>query len=230
MVVGLRMGWEDLLFAHWPVNPSRVRPLVPAPLDLDLLDGDAWVSVVPLINRRLRPVGLPRFLGIDLPEVNVRTYVRHRDRAAIYFFSLDADGLASVLGARLFHSLPYYFARIAWDRHGRRVTVASRRRHPGARPARFRASYEGRGNAFAARSRERTRFLLERYRFYTLGMDGTLRYTDVEHAPWTLYPANAEIHTNTLLTAAGMETMDVDPLLHFSPGVGVLASPSRRVE
>ena len=39
--------WDDLLFAHWPVPPERLRPLLPASVPLDVREGSAWVGVTP---------------------------------------------------------------------------------------------------------------------------------------------------------------------------------------
>jgi uncharacterized protein len=45
----MRMTWSELLFAHWPVDPEVVNPLLPAGLTLDKYDGQAWVGVVPIL-------------------------------------------------------------------------------------------------------------------------------------------------------------------------------------
>src|SRR5476649_804929 len=51
--------WHDLLFAHWPLAPETVRPLVPQELELDLRDGVAYVAVAPFwmsgIRGRMAP-------------------------------------------------------------------------------------------------------------------------------------------------------------------------------
>ncbi|MFC7141800.1 YqjF family protein [Halosimplex aquaticum] len=110
--VPIAMGWRDLLFANWPVDPAVLDPHVPDDLDLDTYEGDAWLSVVPFVNVNVRPRGAPSALGIRLPELNLRTYVRAGDDPGIYFFTLDAQGVLSVLGARVTHHLPYHYARM----------------------------------------------------------------------------------------------------------------------
>lgn len=35
-------AWDDLLFAHWAVRESDLRPFVPAALPLDMFDGSSW--------------------------------------------------------------------------------------------------------------------------------------------------------------------------------------------
>ncbi len=227
MVVPLAMGWRHLLFENWPVDPAVVDDHLPAWLDPDLFDGDAWLSVVPFTNVAVRPRGLPRSLGVRLPEINLRTYVTHDGVPSVYFFSLDAQSVASVLGARTFHHLPYYYARISLTGADGRVAFESRRRHPGARPAVYEATYGPAGESFAAPSDPLAEFLVERYRFYTEAPDGRHRYTAVSHDPWTLYPAQATVEADTLLRANGFARPDADPVYYYSPGLDVVASRSR---
>ncbi|RQG94097.1 YqjF family protein [Natrarchaeobius chitinivorans] len=229
MVVPLRMGWRRLLFENWPVDPETVAAHVPDGLSVDEYDGAAWLSVVPFTNVAVRPDGVPKRFGIRLPEINLRTYVTRDGDPAVYFFSLDAQGVASVLGARLFHHLPYYYARISLEWRAGRTQFSSRRLHPGARPAEYEATYWPTGEPISAPEDPLARFLVERYRFYTEAPDGTVRYTDVEHEPWTLYPAAAEVETNTVLSANGFDVPTAEPVYYYSPGLEVRASTSERV-
>ena len=229
MVVPLEMGWRELLFENWPIEPAVMDAHLPDGLDPDVYDGSAWLSVVPFTNVAVRPKGLPARVGIRLPELNLRTYVTRDGVPSVYFFSLDAQGLASVLAARLFHHLPYFYARISLERADGRVRFDSRRRHPGARPAQYEATYWPTGEAFSAADDSFGSFLVERYRFYTQAQDGSIRYTDVDHEPWTLYPAEATVTRNTLLAAHGFARPETDPVYYYSPGLDVVASRSRRL-
>ncbi|MFC3958529.1 YqjF family protein [Halovivax cerinus] len=229
MVVPLEMGWRHLLFENWPIEPSVMDAHLPDSLSPDVYDGSAWLSIVPFTNVAVRPKGLPESLGIRLPELNVRTYVTRDGVPSVYFFSLDAQGIASVLGARFFHHLPYFYARITLAHSDGRIRFRSRRRHPGARPARYEGTYRPTGDPFQAPTDSFGEFLVERYRFYTEAQDGSVRYTDVEHAPWTLYPADADVVTNTLFSAHGFATSDGEPVYYYSPGLDVVASRSRSV-
>jgi len=228
MVVALEMGWRHLLFENWPVDPDVMDAHLPDALDPDVFDGSAWLSVVPFTNVAVRPKGLPERLGVRLPELNLRTYVTRDGVPSVYFFSLDAQGIASVLGARVFHHLPYYYARISLGLDDGRVRFDSRRCHPGDRPVHYRGTYWPTGEPFSALEDPFGEFLVERYRFYTQSQDGSIRYTNVAHEPWTLYPAAAEIETNTLLTAHGFARPDADPVYYYSPGLDVVASRSKR--
>lgn len=225
MNIGLEMGWRHLLFANWPADPATVAAHLPDALTIDTHDGTAWLSVVPFRNVNLRPRGTPSPIGFDLPEPNLRTYVTHEGNSGVYFFSLDAAGIFGVLGARLLHHLPYYYANIQLRATDDSVRFRSRRSHPGARPARFAATYEPAGEQIAADAR--AAFLTERYRFYTEAPDGTVRHTDVDHDKWTLYPTEMKIAENTLFRANGFTVPKSDPVCYYSPGVDVVASPSQ---
>ncbi|WP_256391402.1 YqjF family protein [Natronoarchaeum rubrum] len=229
MVVPLEMGWRHLLFENWPVDPDVMDAHLPEGLAPDTHDGSAWLSVVPFTNVAVRPKGVPESLGIRLPELNLRTYVTRDGVPSVYFFSLDAQGVASVLGARIFHHLPYFYARISLEVTDGRVRFRSRRRHPGARPVHYEGTYWPTGEPFAAPDDDFGEFLVERYRFYTEAQDGSIRYTDVAHDPWTLYPADADIETNTLLSAHGFAEPDAEPVYYYSPGLDVVASGSKRL-
>ncbi|WP_049927608.1 YqjF family protein [Halopiger goleimassiliensis] len=230
MVLPLEMGWRHLLFQNWPVDDGVLEPHLPAQLTVDTHDGTGWLSVIPFTNVDVRPCGLPRRLGVPLPEINVRTYVTHDGEPAVYFFSLDAQGIASVLGARLFHHLPYYYARISLERTADGIRFESRRRQPGDRPGAYEATYRATGEPFTATEDPLARFLVERYRFYTEALDGSLRYTDVDHESWTLYPATATVERNTLLAANGFAVPDSDPVCYYSPGLDVVAATSQRCD
>ncbi|WP_195155968.1 YqjF family protein [Halococcus agarilyticus] len=231
MVVALAMDWQELLFANWPVDPDLVDAHLPDALAVDTYDGSAWLSVVPFTNAAVRPRGLPTRLGVDLPELNLRTYVTCEDTPSVYFFSLDAEGVLGVLGARLFHHLPYYYARMNHRRSESGTSrFESRRFHPGARPVEFAATYEPAGERFDPESDPLATFLTERYRFHTEAPDGTVRYSTVEHDPWPLYPANVRIDENTIFRANGFADPVREPVHYYSPGVEITTSPSKRLQ
>ena len=228
MVVPLAFGWRHLLFANWPVDSTLLAAHLPDELSVHEYDGTGWLSIVPFVNVDVRPRGLPRWAGIRLPELNLRTYVTCDGEPGVYFFNLDAQGLLSVVGARLTHHLPYYYARIHLQRVDGRVEFSSRRLHPGDRPARYAVSYWPTGEPFVAEPGSLAEFLTERRRLYTQATDGTLRYTDVEHDRWTLYPARAATTENSLFEANGFDHPDTEPTLYYSPGTDVVTTRSKR--
>ncbi|UPV76679.1 DUF2071 domain-containing protein (plasmid) [Halorussus limi] len=226
MVVPLRMGWRHLAFMNWPFDPATVAAHLPPSLEVDTYDGRAWLSIVPYLNVAVRPRGVPGTAGFSLPELNLRTYVTSDGEPGVYFFSLDAQGILGVVGARLFHHLPYYYARIEFQESSDGISFESKRLHPGERPVQFTATYGPVGEAFTAAPDSRAEFLTERYRYYTEDLDGRLRYADVSHDPWSLHEAEVTIRENTLFHANGFAPPAGDPVCYYSPGTDITATRS----
>lgn len=229
MVVSVHVGWRHVLFANSSVDPSVVAPHIPDELTLDTFDGNAWLSVVPFTNVDVRPAALPTGTGFSLPELNLRTYVSHGGKRGVYFFSLDAEGVLGVLGARLLHHLPYFYARMNLGVEDGDVHFSSSRMHPGARPAHFRSVYAPDGNRLEAEPGSLAAFLTARHRYYTRAPSGTVRYAVVEHETWPLYPARVRIEENELFHANCFDHPTSEPVYFYSPGVDTVASPSQNV-
>jgi hypothetical protein len=220
MTEAMFQRWEDLLFAHWRVDPAVVSAKIPAGLSLDLLDGHAWIAVTPFVITRLRLRGLPPIPGAScFPELNVRTYVTRDGKPGVWFFSLDAgSSLAAFFARRLYH-LPYFPARMSVVKRGDTVSYRCERGEPGRGPE-FLADYEPIGEPSRAATGSLEEWLTARYRLYA-SEGGTLYRAEIAHEPWPLQPAKAEIVRNTMAQASGVELPPERPLLHFSRSLDV---------
>jgi uncharacterized protein YqjF (DUF2071 family) len=221
--------WSDLLFAHWPVAPEALRPLVPEAFELDLFDGRAWVGVVPFYMSNVKLRGFLPFGATQFPELNVRTYVRHRGDAGVYFFSLDATSWTAVRGARITYRLPYYDAAMSLERDGDAIEYRSRRTHRGAPPAEFNGRYQPTSEPFFAEKGSLEHWLTERYCLLTVGRRGRPLRGDIHHLPWPLQRAEADIRVQTMASAAGIALPDEKPHLLFAREIPVLIWPIRGV-
>ena len=227
MSLAMFQRWERLLFAHWRVEASILSPMLPSGLSLDLYDGEAWVAVTPFEITRLRLRGLPRLPGASrFPELNVRTYVTAGGKPGVWFFSLDAGSSIAVFFARLLYRLPYFHARMASVRRGETVSYRCDRVGEGG-PAEFLADYAPVGEPFRAAAGSREEWLTGRYRLYA-SHGGSLLRAEIEHEPWTLRAARAEILRNTMADAAGI-ALAGEPLLHYSESLDVRVAWPKRV-
>lgn len=220
------MRWLDLAFLHWPVDPDRLRPLVPRPLTLETFDGRAWLGVVPFrmeaIRHRLLP---PVPFASAFPELNVRTYVAHDGVPGVYFFSLDAAHRPAVRVARRTFHLPYYDARIAFSKSSDgAITYRSIRAHVGQPPATFDATYAPLpGSApFPPRPGTLDYFLTARYCLYSQSPAGRTFRGHIHHDPWPLQPGACDLRTNTMAGPLGL-SLDGPPLVHFASRLDVVA-------
>lgn len=222
--------WLDAVFIHFAADPQVLQRQIP--FELDLFDGKAYVSLVAFSIRRLRsafggrlsevlfqPIGNHEFL-------NVRTYVRHGDRAGIYFMAEWLNNRLSVaLGPRSY-GLPYRFGQLeyehqqAGDLSGRVVNTDGE------------LEYSAKGTATDLASCERgslDEFLLERYVAFT-SWRGAGRYFQIWHEPWPMVPVQVQVMKDSLLETTG-EWFRSAKLAggNYSPGVrGIWMSAPHR--
>ncbi len=207
-------SWQQLLFMHWRVSADVLRPLVPAGLELEEYDGTAWLAQTPFCLRGLRARGLPSFPGAsEFPEMNLRTYVRFRDRPGIFFFTLEAASQLAVTAARALFRLPYHFARMSAARRDEWIDYRSER--PDGSAA-FAAAYRPIGPVQEPRPGSLEYFLTERYALYTVLRNGHVLRGDIHHEVWPLQPAEATISRNTLPATFGFAIDGEAPLLHYA--------------
>jgi uncharacterized protein len=213
--------WHDLLFAHWPVEPKSVESRLPAGVELDFFDGNAWIGIVPFRMTNVAPRGVPSLPGIsEFAEINVRTYVKAGGRPGVYFFSLDAANALAVRAARLLLNLPYYRASIAVTRRTDAIEFKSRRDDESAG---FHATYEPAGEAFVPVSGSLEYFLTERYCLYHFNRRRVPYRLEIHHPPWTLRTGRAEIVDDRVAAAAGFTLRDCRPLVHVAERQDVVA-------
>lgn len=208
--------WVDLLFAHWPVAPEALEPVVPPQLPLDRFEGSAWVGVTPFVVEGLRLRGTPPPpLISSFPEINVRTYVTVDGKPGVYFFSLDADSRAAVLVARRAYRLPYFRSRISVSAADGEFHYSAKRIDDDGPPAEFDASYRPLGDPAPAQPGTLERWLTERYCLYTLDDEQGVCRGEIHHPPWPLRDASARIRRNTMAEQIGVE-LTGEPVLHYS--------------
>lgn len=227
------MRWRELLFAHWPVETGLIRPLVPSGLELDSFDGRCYVGVVPFLMENVTPRFVPPLPGLHaFPELNLRTYVKAGGKPGVWFFSLDAGQKLAVRAARRFFHLPYFDADFD-VRVADRVSYRAVRTHRGAAPAAFHAVYRPAGDVYRSAG-GLDGWLTERYCLYSADPAGRIYRGEIDHQPWPLQRAEAEIRVNTLGDWLGIRMPGQPETLHFAGSLDVHAwmpeqvkSPSR---
>ena len=228
--------WVDAVFLHYAVAPRLLRPHVP--FELDTFDGDAYVSLVAFMQRRLRPtIGgrVAALLSTPLAcheFLNVRTYVRDEqtgERGIHFLAEWIPNRLAALVGPPMY-GLPYRVGRLTYrqDVAARRVAgvVAAR----GGRvefdgtvrtPARFEPAGADTLDAF----------LIERYTAWT-HRHGVARRFRIRHAPWSQSRADVTMRRADLLAELcdGMFVNAQPDFAQVSPGAyDVVIGPPVRV-
>ncbi|AQQ54436.1 YqjF family protein [Planococcus lenghuensis] len=204
--------WHDLTFFHWPIDPEYLRPHIPGELELDLFNGQAWLSVVPFEARETCPRYMPPVPGgCRYLELNVRTYVRYGGRSGVYFFSLDADSRPIVWTAGML--LPYRRAAMDFKRAGCNQRFSSERVHKGCFPERFGVDYTAMPKFINRSSLDI--WLTERYSLWTKPARQLIR-VDIRHESWKLQPVTYNIRCNSLAAFIRTDWRGGEPLAHYS--------------
>jgi uncharacterized protein len=217
----MHQDWGKLLFMHWRIDEKLLRPLIPEGLEIDTFDGSAWIAVVPFTmwNISAFPPFLPAVPGLSaMHELNVRTYVYYDNVPGVWFFSLDCDSAAAVLGARTFFFLPYYNADIELEQSNSTITYSLERDDDPS--AEFEAEWTFKDDARFAHPGSLEFFLTERYCLYS-EKDGELYRARIHHQPWPLASATVASYESTMIESLGLPTPKGEPLLHYAEEVNV---------
>lgn len=209
--------WRELLFVHWTVPVEAMRPLVPAALELDTWDGQAWVGLVPFKMQDIRTSWMPRAAGMNFLETNVRTYVHHRGQPGVFFFSLEASSRLAVSAARWGWGLPYFHASMRSQRDGARLEYASRRSAAGAG---LDVTFEVGDVLGPSAPGSLEFFLLERYLLYSQ-RGSRVSQGQVHHVPYPAQRATIARLDEGLLAASGIPRVGPPAAVHYAEGVDV---------
>jgi uncharacterized protein YqjF (DUF2071 family) len=226
----LYMRGADVLFAHWPVDPSRLQEFIPAPLEVDVYDNRGWVSVLAFEVEEARPTALPFSPTGRFVQLNFRTYVTLDGDSGVYFISSDtSDGFGAVVGRPLL-KLPFTRAEMRLNRTDTDIIFRSRR--PGSTPeARFDARYRPVGTPGRAEPGSLAAFAIERHTYFVPVDGGESVYVgEIEREPWELQSVEASIRTNTLFEAAGLERPSATPEVAYSPSFETKSTAPSRVD
>ncbi|MEU3723947.1 DUF2071 domain-containing protein [Streptomyces sp. NPDC031705] len=208
----MSVHWRRQAFVHWPYPPAVLERFLPPRLEVDVFEGQGWVSLTPFVMSSTRVLGVP-LPPPTFPETNLRTYVRcEGGPSGLWFFSLDVAHPALPAGRVL--GIPYSLGRLTVQPDGRVCLYAGRR------------GRRGPGYELEVRTVERVEaphgldsWLTNRFHVYTTSF-GMLWRIPASHEPWPLFRGTLEHSEQSLLAAAGLPEPLVSPLVHTSPGVG----------
>jgi len=217
----MHQSWGKLLFIHWPIETSLLRPLIPAALEIDTFDGRAWIAEVPFTMWDIRafPPHIPAVPGLRaMHELNVRTYVHFDGVPGVWFFSLDCNNAAAVLGARTLYYLPYYNAEIELEQQESLINYSSIRSDSPA--AQFQASWEIGNSLPPSDPGSLEYFLTERYCLYSEHGDNLYR-SRIHHSRWPLRKASLRSWSSQMTTPLSLPRPNADPVLHYAEELSV---------
>lgn len=114
----VRTVFRRCLLANVAVSPAALAAVLPSPLEPEVHDGEAFVSVVVGRMDRMRPAFVPGWLGISYDQIVYRAVVRVGDERGVHFLRSDADnGLMCALGSAM-SFFRFHRSAIDWRERG----------------------------------------------------------------------------------------------------------------
>ena len=132
------------LLLNFRIDPDLVAPLLPEPLEVLTHRRFAIVGICLIGMERLRPKGLPSWLGLTSENMAHRIAIRYPTSTGtsngVFIWRRDTDHcLVSLLGGRLFPGV-HQSAAFTIDDRENNISICVRT-HDGAADVRFEASY-----------------------------------------------------------------------------------------
>lgn len=206
--------WHDAVFLHWEIDMSVLHNMLPEGIEVDTLDGKAYISLVAFKAENSKPRYMTSVPFIsDFLEANIRTYVVRDGIPGIYFYNMKSDKAFSAAIFRNLTGFPYYPSNMHQDKQNLSSYQHQTRNYYDLR-------YE-QGSPIEEKS-ELDRWLTERYCVYLNRFNKLLRF-DVHHEEWPLQ--QMEIKDLRIRYHLKEFTLkDPKPVLaHYSKGVEVVA-------
>ena len=72
----LTAEWNNLIMANYLIDPAVLMPYLPANTELDLYNGECYVSLIGFMFEKTKILGLTVPFHVNFEEINLRFYVR----------------------------------------------------------------------------------------------------------------------------------------------------------
>jgi|SRR5450432_925236 len=211
--------WNNALFIHFQIDPAILKPVIP--FELDLWQGQAFVSLVAFTQAHLRPtVGGKIFELLSRPLathefLNLRAYVHVDGESGIYFIAeWIPNWLATLIGPRMY-GLPYRLGDLNYQHanpHDLQGQVIAANRNFSYHAAIESTEYQ------SALPNTLDHFLLERYVGFTHRKEVSRRFR-IAHEPWLQARTNVVIDCAELFSSFNWMPSARMISANYSPGV-----------
>ncbi|MGB3776693.1 MAG: DUF2071 domain-containing protein [Leeuwenhoekiella sp.] len=117
----LTAAWRKLCFANYEIDPSILKPYVPAKTELDFYEGKCYVSLVGFLFDEVKLKGISVPFHSRFEEINLRFYVTRdvegQKRRGTVFISEVVAKPAIVLVANLLYNEKYSLKKMHYNHH-----------------------------------------------------------------------------------------------------------------
>ncbi len=119
----VRTVFRRCLLVNFAVDPDELARVLPRPVEPDVYNGEAFVSVVVGEMDKMRPVGVPHALGITYNQIVYRAVVRCGDERGVHFLRSDADSRVMSAFGNLMSFFRFNHSEIAFTHRDGRLDL-----------------------------------------------------------------------------------------------------------
>ncbi len=189
----LKAEWRKLAIVNYVVDPELLLPYVPYKTELDIYNGNCYLSLVGFRFLNTKVLGFKIPFHVNFEEVNLRFYVKYTDptgetKRGVVFIKEVVPKKAITYIANKFYNENYetMLMKHEWSETNDQLKVAYFW-------GRFRWNsiwLESSHHSYQAESGDEAEFITEHYWGYAKANEKkTLEY-EVVHPSWELYPVN----------------------------------------
>lgn len=186
----LNAEWRKLALANYAIDPTVLTKYIPHHTELDLWNNTCYVSLVGFMFQNTRLMGLPIPFHRDFEEVNLRFYVRYKEKSewkrGVVFIKEIVPKPALTFVANTLYKEHYQTMPMqhSWNTYDDHRTVAYQWQCKGKEQL-FQVKANLKAETIAPNSE--TEFITEHYWGYTkIGPQKTFEY-EVTHPKWQAY-------------------------------------------
>ncbi len=190
----LKAEWRKLLMANYLVDPELLQPYLPKHTELDLWEGNCYVSVVGFLFKNTKVLGLKIPFHINFEEVNLRFYVKHKHqgewRRGVVFIKEIVPKTMITLVANTLYKEHYetWPMEHQWKAAADHLQVAYSWKHRG-KTQHFSAICHPEAQAIPDNGE--TEFITQHFWGYTRYDEQTTFEYEVTHPRWLHYPVKS---------------------------------------
>lgn len=215
---GFYQEWNKAIFLHWKTEKKTLQELLPKGLEVDTINGDAWVSLVAfdMNNIKARYLPKPPYIS-DFQEINIRTYVVCNGKPSVYFLSMEANNNMACKVIKQLSKFPYRFSEM--NRDNEKYHSKNNKLNES-----FEIAYQLEDTPVV--KDEVDLWLTERYAVFQDYKNSIIEY-DVHHIEWPVQAINC---TKLKVNYPRFSTFlnNVPDKIQYSPGVQVVNWDKRR--
>lgn len=210
--------WNKVIFLHWEVEPELLKPFLPKAIELDTIDGKAWVSLVAFDMNHIGMRSFPKLPHIsDFHEINIRTYIKSKGKSSVYFLSMEGSKRSSCNILKVLSKFPYESSKM------KRTDYSYESQNSTAQNS-LELIYRLKTESF--QKDEIDIWLTERYAVFQEYKNKLIEY-DVHHVEWPIQPISLK-ELKLEYPKFNHLISDQPKRVHYSEGVKVLTWDKRK--